>query len=56
MFVFLESKGLPLDIVSAALYSPLHYACLNGSLEVCTYILKKDPDEAKMLPEVDILI
>lgn len=55
VFVFLESLGLPLDIKSAALYSPLHYACLSGSLEICTYILKKDPKEAIMLPEVEIL-
>lgn len=53
-FVYLESQGFPLDIKSASQYSPIHYACLNGSLEICAYILIKDPNQARILPEVEI--
>ena len=53
VFVYLESIGFLLEEESADQYRPIHYGCLNGSLEVCTYILSKMPEQARILPEVD---
>ena len=53
VFVYLESLGFSLKTPSAAQYYPIHYACANGSLEVCSYILMKEPFEARMLPDVE---
>lgn len=44
-FMFLE-QHIPIDIKSADSYLPIHYACLNGSVECLTYILDKDPVQA----------
>lgn len=53
-FIFLEEKaGLSHTALSAASYSPIHYACNKASFEVASYILKKDPQMAKLEPHVD---
>ena len=43
---FILLNRIPLTIQSADLYLPIHYACLNGSKEVLTYILTMDPSQA----------
>lgn len=56
VFVYLESHGFPLDIQSAAGYLPLHYACINSSVEVVAYILQRFPSQAKILhPELNFI-
>lgn len=52
-FLYLETLDLKYNQESAASYHPIHYACWNGSYEVVSYILEKDPSEAKVLPSVD---
>ena len=52
-FVYLESIGFRLNEISAAQYRPIHYGCLNGSLEVCSYVLARMPEEARILPDVE---
>jgi hypothetical protein len=52
-FLYLEDKGLSYNQESAASYLPIHYACSNGSYEVVCYIIKKDPNQASVLPAVE---
>ena len=46
VFLYLLEIGIPIDIVSAESYLPIHYACMGGSSEVCLYILQQRPDLA----------
>ena len=46
VFIYLVQQGIPIDIVSADSYLPIHYACVEGSSEVCLYILSQRPDLA----------
>ena len=53
VFIYLnKNQGLKIRHESAAGYYPLHYACLNGSYEVASYILSVDPEEAKLELEI----
>lgn len=47
-FIILEKAGCSLRSLSSDSYWPLHYACENGSSEVASYILSRDPDQAKI--------
>ncbi|OHT14519.1 hypothetical protein TRFO_15027 [Tritrichomonas foetus] len=50
-FIFLiDECGFTYREESANSYFPLHYACCSGAYEVASYILEKDPEEAKMVP------
>lgn len=53
IFIFLQKKGLPIDLPSKESYYPIHYASLNGSSKVVEYILSVDPTQATILPPVD---
>jgi hypothetical protein len=49
-FMYLhEVEKLKLDYPSAANLLPLHYACYAGSLEVATYIMMVDRNQATLL-------
>lgn len=50
IFIHLENKyQMNYDIKSADSYLPLHYACNQASVEVASYILSKDPNQAKVI-------
>lgn len=50
-FIFLHTKGLPIDIPSQSSYLPIHYGCYKGSYKVVEYILKVDPTQATIRQE-----
>lgn len=52
-FIFLQSKGLQIDMPSKDSYLPIHYACYKGSYKVVEYILSVDPTQASARPKVD---
>lgn len=39
IFIFLRSRGIDIDQKSSKSFTPLHYACFNGSFEVASYII-----------------
>lgn len=51
-FLFLLEKGINLRITSEAGYYPIHYACVGDAREIVSFILKKDPEQAKL--ELDV--
>ena len=54
IFIYLhEDCNLPLDSQNLDGYYPLHYACYGGSLEVVSYILQQEPQQATLLPKVE---
>lgn len=46
-FLFLNNKGLPINLKSLYNYLPIHYACASGSEEIVSYILSVDPSQAQ---------
>lgn len=44
VFVYLEKRGIPIDIFSGNSYLPIHYAVFHSSTEIFFYILGKKPD------------
>lgn len=51
-FAYLHTVvNLALNIEAANNYTPLHYACYNGSFEVVSYILSRQPTLAQDLPK-----
>ena len=52
-FIVLENFGFSINDQSAAMYLPIHYACLFRSYEIVSYILSKDPSMAKVEPPVE---
>ena len=51
-FAYLHTQiHMALDIPAGHYYTPLHYACYNGSFEVASYILSRQPALAQELPK-----